>query len=96
MPNEVLIDCPFCGKKVIKALHFGSYLQAHVSRISSGAKTTYSRVPDKHKILSDCPECGKSKKDITDRLEGKTQRSHEERIERLRQRGLPLVIESTD
>jgi len=62
MPDEVFIECSFCKNKTIKALHFKSYLQAHTSRISSGAKTKYSRVPEKYEILSGCAECGKSKK----------------------------------
>jgi len=96
MPAKTIIMCPFCSKEGVTAFHKPSYLQAHTSRISAGAKTTYSRVPDKYLIQSDCPHCGAKQKDIQDWFDGKYKKklSHEERIEHLKKMGLPLVLKS--
>ncbi|MEM5871398.1 MAG: hypothetical protein QW051_00830, partial [Candidatus Aenigmatarchaeota archaeon] len=80
--NEVIIACPFCGKEGVSAFYKPSYLQARTSRISSGAKTKYYRVPETYIIESDCPHCGAKKKGIQDFFDGKYKKkiSHEERI----------------
>ena len=88
------IECPFCHKIGVIAFHKPSYLQAHTSRISAGAKTKYVRIPESYFIQSDCPNCGAKKKDIQDYYEGKYRRklSHEERLKLWKKRGLPLVL----
>jgi hypothetical protein len=90
--GHVDFECPFCHKRTIKAFHRPSYLEHRTSRISAGSKTKYFRVPESYEIMSGCSNCGKSKKEIVDFLEGKESLSHEERIERLKKRGLPLII----
>ena len=65
--GETEIECPFCKKAKIRK---EGYYQAKVSRISVGAKTTYHWVPDTYEVLEDCPNCGKSKKEIQKALKG--------------------------
>jgi sarcosine oxidase delta subunit len=93
--GKTVIECPFCKKVGIAAFHWPQRREAHVSRISNKSATTYSIKPEKYDILSDCPNCGKTKREIENFFEGKTKekRTHEERLERLKKRGLPLVIE---
>jgi hypothetical protein len=54
----------------------------------------YYRQSDTYEILEDCPNCGAKKKDIQDSYDGKYKRklTHEERLEMLKKRGLPLVL----
>ena len=94
--GEAQIDCPFCQKGKVKGFHKEGYLQAKTSRISVGAKTKYYRKPDTVEVLEDCPNCGKKKKEIQKALDGKievSKISHEERLKRFKEAGLPLVIE---
>lgn len=93
--GKARIECPFCHKVEVVAFHKPSYLQAHTSRISAGAKTKYVRMPESYFVQSDCPNCGATKKDIQDYYDGKYKKkmTHEERLEMLKKRGLPLVLE---
>ena len=94
--GETEIECPFCKKAKVRMFHKEGYYQAKVSRISAGAKTTYHWVPDTYEVLEDCPNCGKSKKEIQKALEGEISTkklSHEERIKRIKESGLPTRIE---
>ena len=93
--SETELQCPFCSKCNVKTFHKESYMQARTSHISSGGKTQYHHVPDYYEVLENCPNCGAKKKDIQAVFDGKykEKRTHEERLERLRKRGLPLVIE---
>lgn len=92
--GEIELECPFCEKGKVKTFYKEGYMQAHTSRISSGAKTKHFQRPETYEVLEDCPNCGKTKKEIQKALEtGKTkQMTHEERLEMLKKRGLPLVI----
>lgn len=73
------VKCPFCNKSGIVAFHKLSFLQAHTSRISAGAKTKYVRMPESYFVQSDCPNCGAKKKDIQATFDGtyKKKMSHE-------------------
>jgi len=91
---EIEIECPFCHKVKIKVMHKEGYYQAKTSRISAGAKTKYYWISDSYDVLENCPHCGARKKDIQDYYEVKYKEklSHEERLERWKKRGLPLVL----
>ena len=93
--GEIELDCPFCGKAKVKVFHKEGYMQARTSRISAGAKTKRFAVPDYYEVLEDCSSCGAKRKDIQASFQGnyKKKMSHEEWIEILRKRGLPLVLE---
>jgi sarcosine oxidase delta subunit len=92
--GEKELECPFCGKGKIKTFYKEGYRQAHTSRISGRQATRSFQRPETYEVLEDCPVCGKTKKEIQKAFEtGKTKEmTHEERIEMLKKRGLPLVI----
>jgi hypothetical protein len=92
--GQAEIECPFCGRMGVRAFHKPSHLEPKVSHISAGSKTTYYRVPESYDIVSGCPACGKSRGEIEKVFETGVIRelSHEERLKRLRESGLPTVI----
>ncbi len=57
-------------------------------------KTKYHRVPETIEITCACPDCAKTAKKIRRFFDGKSTISHEERLERLKKLGLPLVLET--
>lgn len=91
MVEEKLTNCPFCGKETIKILHqpFVARKSMSKSRFGSGGPV-YTK--EKFEVLSGCEACGKTQKEVEKALEGKEERTHNERMERLKRRGLPLVI----
>jgi hypothetical protein len=93
MTSEILTNCPFCGKETIRILHqpFVSRKSMSKSRFGCGGPV-YTK--ERSEVLSGCEACGKSQKEVQKVLEGKEERSHEERLERFKRRGLPLVIGS--
>lgn len=89
------VECPFCKKARIDVAYIPAYISWNVSRISVGAKRTKFYHEPKYKIHSKCPECGKSAREIKQVLEsGGITKSHEERLKRLREAGLPTKIVS--
>lgn len=93
--DEVEIECPFCGKGKIKMYHKEGYIQSKASSISSGKKFTGHKVDDSYVVQNNCSNCGKTKKEIERAFEtGETkQMSHEERLKRLKDSGLPTRVE---
>lgn len=92
--GEIELECPFCTVGKIKTFHKEGYKQAHTSRISGRQATRSFQKPETYEVLEDCPNCGAKRKDIQNFFDGKYEKkiSHEERIERLKKRGLPLII----
>lgn len=96
--GEIELECPFCHRGKVKTFHKEGYLQAKTSRISAGAKTKYYKTPDTYEVLEDCPNCGKKKREIQKALDGEisTKRiSHEERLKKIEEAGLPTNIEQS-
>ena len=94
--GESEIECPFCHKGKIKMFHKEGHLQPSFSRISAKSAVKYHRVPDTYEVLEDCPNCGKTKKEIQKLLEGEKEITEEDRkkiIERMKKQGLPTQIE---
>ncbi|MBU0514627.1 MAG: hypothetical protein KJ621_07630 [Proteobacteria bacterium] len=92
--GETFLECPFCKKGQVRVFHKEGYLQPKVSRISAGSKVTYHRVPDKYRVLEDCPKCGRTKKDIQQVFDGKyvdTARM-KKRVEHLKRQGIPTRL----
>lgn len=89
------VKCPFCGYEGVSAFIKPSYLQAKTTRISRGGKTTYHRVPESIEYQGKCPKCGKTAKEMQKAQNtGITkQMTHEERLKRIKEAGLPMVIE---
>jgi hypothetical protein len=92
--GKTKIECPFCHEKTIVVFRIPSHKEPVTSRISGGGKTMYKTVPEVYHFYSGCETCGKSKKQVRDAYEGKEKRTHKERLERLKKRGLPLVLDS--
>ncbi len=92
--GEKELECPFCSVGKIKTFYKEGYRQAHTSRISGRQATRSFQRPETHEVLEDCPNCGAKRKDIQAWYNGTyvEPRTHQERLERLRKRGLPLVI----
>ena len=96
--GEMELECPFCRKGKVKTFHKEGYLQAKTSRISAGAKTKYYKTPDTYEVLEDCPNCGRKKKEIQKAFDGEIstkQMSHEKRIKKMKEAGLPTSFEQT-
>jgi hypothetical protein len=89
MPEKMIIKCPFCEKGDITTLYTPRTMIMRKSRCS--AKTAYSpffKDPRSEVITEKCPICGKSKKEIENRLKEGKQPSREEIIKRLKEAGL--------
>lgn len=79
--------------------HVGNLLWARIGdrHVSAGAKTTFRRVAEKYFIQGDCANCGAKNNEIQDWNDGKGRKKRSispvERLARLRETGLPTVIE---
>ncbi len=93
--GEVMIECPFCEKAMVRVFHKEGYIQGRQSRISAGAKFTFHAIPEKHEVLEDCAKCGKTRKEIQDFLDGKTKKGVDPKKlrERLKDAGLPTKVD---
>lgn len=89
------VDCPFCGKAKINVTYIAGYMSWKTSRISAGSKRTPYYHDPKFKVYDKCPNCKASKESIKRALEkGSTKViSHEDRLKRLKEAGLPTRIE---
>ena len=95
MPSETTIQCPFCGKQTITILHIPFVSKTFTSKSRAGGKVTRIQ-KERYNVMSGCSECGKSQKEVEKALNtGKTrEESHEERLKRVRDAGLPTIIQS--
>jgi len=97
--KEVKIEtvrCPYCNKADINIKNTSGYVSYRVSRISAGSKRTPYIHDPKIEVLDNCPNCGKTKREIKDALEkGKKAMSHSERLKLWKKRGLPLKVKSS-
>ena len=92
MVSEQLTNCPFCGKLTIKILHIPFVVNKFSSGCRAGGKRTFVQ-EEKLNILSGCDECGKSQKEVEKALNDGTDKiTHEERIRRIKESGLPTVM----
>ena len=92
MTLEKYVNCPYCGKPTIKILHqpFVARKNMTKSRLGSGLPVF---TKERSEILCGCEACGKSKRDIEKALDnGNKGKSHEERLKRLKDAGLPTMI----
>jgi len=90
------VRCPFCNKVGVVAFYKPPHREPSSSRISGKSVTKQIMKDESYHVQSDCPHCGAKKKDIQAWYDGTYQepRTHEEKIERLKKRGLPLVLRS--
>ena len=88
------VRCPFCNKVGVVAFYKPPHREPSSSRISGRSVTKQIMKPESYHIQSDCPQCGAKLRDIQAWYNGtyREKRTHHEKIERLRKRGLPLVL----
>jgi len=88
----VSLKCPFCNKGDIELIYFPSTVK-FVKGPWGGSKPEGKLSSDSTIVKTEkCPSCGKTDKEIKKALDkGKTV-SHEERLRRLRESGLPMMI----
>jgi len=93
--GQMELECPFCNKGRVKVFHKEGYLQGRKSHIAAGDKIKFYKMLDTYEVLEDCPNCGKTAREIQRVYETGVVRepTHEERLERLRKAGLPTRIE---
>ena len=97
MIENVLLECPFCRKKTISAVHYPSILQTKTSHAAGRSVTKYYYTKDKYEIASGCSNCGRSKKEIRRVMnEGGPGRKEKQkkRLEELRKQGFPMRLTS--
>ena len=95
MPQESVIECPFCHKETIRILNRPCIV--NVTRSTCRAGGHNRRIQrESHEVLSGCPECGKSQKEVEKVLDEGVVKpiSHDERLKRLKEVGLPTRIET--
>ena len=92
MVSEGLTDCPFCGSHTIKILHIPFVANTFASKCRAGGRNTVIQKSD-DKVLSGCENCGKSQKEVEKALNEGKEISHEERIKRMKESGLPTQLE---
>lgn len=90
MPENIIIECPFCHKKTIKAIHYPPVLQTTTSHAAGRSVTRYYYTKDRIEVISGCSNCGKSKKEVEKALKEGVKNTERERkiIERLKKQGL--------
>jgi endogenous inhibitor of DNA gyrase (YacG/DUF329 family) len=76
------IECPFCKKADVEAVHKPSHLEPKATHVSAGSKTVYYCVPESYDTVSGCPACGKTVKEVGRTLETGITRevAYEERL----------------
>lgn len=92
---ESVIQCPFCHKETVRIIRRPCIVNITKSTCRAGGHNKrISR--EKNDVLSGCSECGKSQKEVEKALDKGTTKplSHEERLKRLQEAGIPLRIEN--
>lgn len=89
MFEQRMIKCPFCEKGNIATSYTPQTVVMKRSRCS--AKTAYSpfvKAAKEEVLTKECPNCGKTKKEIEERLRHGKSPSREDVIRRMREAGL--------
>jgi bacterioferritin-associated ferredoxin len=90
VPENISLECPFCHKMTISAIHYPPVLQTSVSRAAGRTSTKFYQTKEKTEITSGCSNCGKSQKEVIKAMkEGKDDVEKEMKIfERLKAQGI--------
>ena len=88
--------CPFCGKGKVTVTFVPGYISWRASRAAGRTKRTRFYHNPRSRVHSKCPKCGESARAIREALEsgGAKPKTHEERLRRLKEGGLPTKIVS--
>ena len=98
MAEQIMLECPFCKSKTIKAIFIPSFFQANTSRSSAkGSVTRFYKTKEKYEVQSSCPNCGKYQKEIQKAFEeGKRDSEKDKKIlRRLKEQGLDFTTIKT-
>lgn len=89
LEQELLMDCPFCGKAKVKVRHKPSVISKKRSVTATmGSRYNFHQSKEIYEVLEDCPNCGKTREEIKKRLiEGKPM-DREAVLKRMREMGL--------
>lgn len=89
------VDCPLCKRAKVRVSFVAGYMSWSISRIAAGAKRTRYFHDPRIRVLQACGACKATKAEIKEALEkGKSgQLSHEEKLKRIQEAGLPTVLE---
>lgn len=95
-PEKIKLECPFCHKSDLDAIHFPSVIQSATSAAAHQKVTKFYKTKEKYEVQSKCPNCGKSVKEIQKALdEGvKDPEKEKKKLKELKDLGLPTVIET--
>ncbi len=96
MIEEVIIECPFCKKNVIKVIFTPSHFESHTSKTSSKSKTVFYKTKEKYEVQSPCTNCDKSVNEIQKALEQGVRNPEKDKkvLERLKEQGFDLNFET--
>lgn len=96
MPENIVLECPFCHKITISAIHYPPVLQTSVSRAAGRTSTKFYQTKEKTEVTSGCSNCGKSQKEVERALKDNNSDGDLEKekkiLERLKQQGFPGEI----
>lgn len=89
------VKCPFCQKGDIEVTITSDWYSEGRAHAAGRSAMIPQYHPEKIEVHNKCSECGKSKRELKEAIaKGTTkQLSHEERLKRLKEAGLPSVIE---
>ena len=90
------VKCPLCQLGEIAVTTRPEYYSYKTARAIHQIKRIPVHHPEQVKIESSCPNCKASKSDIKDALDSGSGKkvSHEDLLKRLKESGLPLILES--
>ena len=90
--QTMILKCPFCNKGEIEADYFPSILSSRKGSYG-GSKPKFERSSSNMIITTEkCPTCGKTANEIKKRIEKGEIQSHEDRVKRLKESGMPTQI----
>lgn len=93
MPEQRTIKCPFCQTGDIITSYVPKTLVTKTARAASNRKVIKYFKDEKYVVLSEtCPSCGKSKKEISEKLSGESSVKVSEAAKRAKEAGLPTRI----
>ncbi len=88
------VRCPLCGNAEVRVTYVAGYMTWNTSRIAAGSKRTPYFHDPKIRVHAACSACKATASEIKDVLErGGKKTSHEERLRRLQESGLPTRVE---
>jgi len=92
--EKIEMKCPFCQKGDITVIHRPLSLLRRKGPYG-GSRGGVLCSPEQHYVVEDrCSFCGKTRKEIQDNLGGKSEIDPEKLRKRLKDSGLPTVIET--